>query len=455
MKKKSKTNVFLFTIIMAIVFIFITEVIIFNHGSRLLYTAIKYYPKGDFVIQESILAVLVFIVMLIFKNSYVFTQEKQKFRVGLFYGLFYIISSIALILLFGVLFGAFKNGYAVLNLALACFLIGICEEFLCRGWLLNEFLERFGETKKGIWYSIIISGLIFGLMHIMNISAGQNAIGTITQVISAAATGIVFGLIYYKTKNIWSVVVLHGLWDFSLFTSELAPVYEKAETGFQLSSIAMVFTILMAVTELILIIPHVKDLNAKPKKGTIIGLSCMTFVLYFAFTMVNGSFAGSIGNVYKYDSINIEHYSLTRDNYVEYNINNNQVSLMLTLNENNNLSLINLNTNYKIEFDCNNLYDFIIFEEQNRYVLAYVDFVDTLNSYLKYVFIPKTSISNSNDFMNSLKNNVNQYLLPDAMELCIIKDNKNNKSYLTGYNVDYGYYLLTGDKQMSVLNRDN
>lgn len=161
------------------------------------------------VLSEAVLASLVLILMLLFKNSYVFTQPHEKFSKGLFYGLYYIIiASFTTFVAFMVV--SFKfNVYSLLNVFVGCFLIGVAEEFLCRGWLLNEFLERYGDSKKGVWYSIIISGIIFGLFHLGNISSfGQDIPETISQVVSAAGTGIFLGLIYYKTKNIWSTWIL-------------------------------------------------------------------------------------------------------------------------------------------------------------------------------------------------------------------------------------------------------
>ncbi len=454
MNKKGKTNAFLFTIIMIIAFIVITG-LIWVGSSSFVYESITYYPKGSLVISEAILASLVLIVLLLFKNSYVFTQEKQHFRTGLFYGLFHIIFSIACILLFGVLMGSFKSAHTIFNLAIACLLVGVCEEFLCRGWLLNEFLERFGHSKKGVWYSIIISGLIFGLMHIGNISGGQDIIATVIQIISAAATGIVFGVIYYKTKNIWSVVFLHGLWDFSVFLPELIPLESMTESSMDLTTIGMVFTILMAVAELLVIIPHIKDIDSKPKRGSVIGFSCMAFVLYFAFLMINGAFATSSGITYKYANLNLEHYSWTYNNYDEYYIRENNYNFKLSRNEKNNLVITNLTTNYSVELESNSLYDYIMFKEKDKYILGYIDFVDTSNTYLKYKYIPISSLSNNNEFLDSLKKEMKKYLLPDAMDLCVLNDELQNRSYLAAHNVDYGSFVLTSENEMSMLNRDN
>ena len=68
--------------------------------------------------------------------------------------MFFIIASSFTFLIFGLGSGAIFVGKPVVNLLIGCFLVGVAEEFLCRGWLFNEFLERFGETKKGVWFSI-------------------------------------------------------------------------------------------------------------------------------------------------------------------------------------------------------------------------------------------------------------------------------------------------------------
>lgn len=452
---KKKPNVILFTLLMIFVFIFITEGIIWGYGRTLLYSAIVGYPKGSLVIREAVLAFMVLIVMLLFKNSYVFTQKRESFKTGLFYGLFYLIGSVVFCL---INIEGFKSGLALVNLVLGCLLVGICEEFLCRGWLLNEFLERYGDTKKGIWYSIIISGVIFGLMHVGNIFGGQSVPITVIQMISAAGTGILFGLIYYKTKNIWSVIFLHGLWDFSLFLGDVVPVSESIEAISKFSIIGILFTLLMVFAELLNIIPHVKDINAKPKKGAVIVCSIVSFILYMAFTVINGLSSTKFGEVYEYKNISLDHFAITRDNYEKYNINhtinNNNYLFRLSESDNGNLLLTNLITNDYVEIECESLYDYIIFDNKDNYILAYVDYTDSANAFLNYVYIRKAELSNDNQYLNTIKNNIKKYLLPERLELLVVNDYDNNKSYLGAYDVDYGYYLLTNENEVSVLNKN-
>jgi len=456
-KEKKKINIVLYTLLMALIFVFVTEGIIYGYGGRIVYDSITNYPQGNLVISEAVLAVLVLIVMLLFKNSYVFKTEKGTLKTGLFYGLFYIIGTVFFLLLNGIVIGGFQSGLTLINLAIGCLLVGICEEFLCRGWLLNEFLERYGNTKKGIWYSIIVSGIIFGLMHISNIfTMGQAVSLTVNQVISASAAGIMFGLIYYKTKNIWSVIIIHGLWDFSLFLGEALPPTSSIETISGFSVVGILFTILMVLAELLSVIPHIKDIDAKPKKGPVIGFAILGIILFLTFTILSGLSSTKFGETYEYSDLELKNYAVTRDNYEEYTINHTNSKenylFKLTTNEKDNLLLTNKNNNTSIEIECESLYDYIIVEQENHYILAYIDYIHE-NPFLKYVYIYKEQLSNDSQYLNTITTGIKEYLLPMRGELLVINDYNNNKSYLSAYDVDYGYYVLVNDDEMSILNR--
>ena len=503
-KPKWKPGKLTYTIIMCIVFIIITEGVIWGYGGKLLLEAILNHPQGGLVIREAVLAALVLIVMLLFNNSYVFTQKRASFFKGFRLGVFYLIAIVLFTLLYGVLEGGLFTGLPVINLLLGCFLVGVAEEFLCRGWLLNEFLERFGDNKKGVWYSIIISGLIFGLMHLGNIfTMGQSVALTIAQILGAAATGVFFGVIYYKTKNIWTVVALHGLWDFSLFLGNVAPIYQTSEYVRSVSAIGMVFAVLIAAAELINVIPYLKDIDREVKTGTIVGLAFLSMFLYFGFTVAEGLLTVEDGEVYEMDSINIDYYSVTRDNYDKYNINYTltkevdapilaldenkeenvssseakegseddikepqvvelkttekvEYSYTLSLKEKNVLEFKNNKTDYAVEFECENLTYYIIVENPTAFVIAYVDRIESTRVTLRYIFLNKEELSDSNEYLDNIKTNMKKYILAKESypELVALGDSMNNTTYVAAYDVDYGYIVLEEDEKMSILNRD-
>ena len=175
---------------------------------------------GEEATYEILWSGLVVILVLLFKNKYIFTQKREGFFTSFKYILpelllscFFIGINIISIILNDNAFDI----YSLFNVALYCFFIGIVEEFLCRGWLLNEFLERYSRNRKEVFLSILFSSFIFGVVHFLNIGETQGLFETLVQVMNAAAGGVFLALVYYKTKNIWVVVFSHALWDFSLF----------------------------------------------------------------------------------------------------------------------------------------------------------------------------------------------------------------------------------------------
>ena len=455
-KKNKKPNVVIYTILMAIVFIVLTELVIWGYAGDFITKSILSAPQGRLVVSEAVLAGLVLIVMLSFGNSYVFTQKKEKIYKGLFYGLFYLIGAC----IFGLIFsfsGKFSNPAAILNIALGCFLVGIAEEFLCRGWLLNEFLERFGDTKKGIIFSIFISGLIFGLMHFGNMVNGQDLATTVIQVINAFGIGVVLGVIYYRTKNIWTVILIHGLWDFSLFIGQITSVTQGIEMVKEASILGIIFPLFMVAAEILSIYPLLHNFEEEPKKGKVILFASVGFVVYFIFMMVSATIVSTLGETFEYDNISLNNYSITTDNYENYFMNyekDGEQYLFELYAKDDKLYLSNKNTGYEVSLEYNDLYDYIILEEKEYFVLGYVDYDTSSNTFLRYAYIKKDSLSNDNKFLDDIKANMKRYLLSERSELVVVNDRKKEISYVAAYEADYGYYLLTSEDKMSILNRD-
>lgn len=459
--KKKKVNPILFTIVMGITFLLITELFIYGIGSSILLESILYYPQGNLVIEEVVLAFLVLIVMLKYDNFYVFTQKKEKFSKGFFYGLFYIIIGILFIMLRVMVYGADLVNLSLVNIMVGSLFIGICEEFLCRGWLLNEFLEKFGDTKKGVWFSIIASGIIFGLLHLSNYYGGmQGLLSTIYQCLTAAASGIVWGLIYYKTKNIWSVIFLHAFWDFSIFLGYIVPVYSMTESIINFSLVAMVPMIGVVLAELLNLVPHIKNIDGVPSKVSVILVSIFSVVLFLGIDSVFSDMIYSDGDTYNYDEISINEYSITQSNYSSYSMNyiktnidgtsSESYSFKLSL-ESEGLVLKNEVTGSQVSFDYEEIYDYYIKEYDTYYIIACIGITDIDNNYLFYNYLNKEDMSNDDSYLESVKEGMKKYLLPSYGTFVEINDREEDKSYLSYYNVDYGYYLLVEDEKMARL----
>ncbi len=87
-------------------------------------------------------------------------------------------------------------------------LVGFVEETYFRGMILRALLIR------GPWQAVIISSLLFGMMHVLNVAAGANLAATLLQVVYAVAIGLMYAALALRTQTILPLIVIHGLIDF-------------------------------------------------------------------------------------------------------------------------------------------------------------------------------------------------------------------------------------------------
>ena len=102
----------------------------------------------------------------------------------------------------------------ILTFLLSMMMVGVAEEFAFRGVIAQTLLEYYGTSRGGIWKACIVSGLLFGAGHLTNI-LGSEPFGVLMQCLFAAALGVLFAAIYFRTGNLWVTVFLHGMMDIS------------------------------------------------------------------------------------------------------------------------------------------------------------------------------------------------------------------------------------------------
>ena len=91
--------------------------------------------------------------------------------------------------------------------------IGIREECIYRATIQNIIAKKHGDSVKGIWLTLILSALIFGLTHATNIFFGVNPLAVLNQIMSATVVGLLFGAVYLRSGNLWVLVLVHTLTD--------------------------------------------------------------------------------------------------------------------------------------------------------------------------------------------------------------------------------------------------
>lgn len=96
-------------------------------------------------------------------------------------------------------------------------LVGANEEIWMRSLILNGLVRKYGEGRRNAWKAIIVSALVFGAVHIPNILF-VHPVTLAVQVVNAAAGGVLFGVMYLRSRNIWAGIFVHAAVDWlSLF----------------------------------------------------------------------------------------------------------------------------------------------------------------------------------------------------------------------------------------------
>ena len=90
--------------------------------------------------------------------------------------------------------------------ALLAFLsVGVYEELMFRGYVLQRLNDRAGKTA-----SILVSSVIFAVMHGLN--PGADAFG----IFNTVGIGAILCVLYFRTGSLWMSIGFHTAWNFSL-----------------------------------------------------------------------------------------------------------------------------------------------------------------------------------------------------------------------------------------------
>jgi len=176
---------------------------------------------GPLLIQEFVGVIFSVIIMILVGKKHILREKGTGILKGLFVGGFLvvigilsIISGLAVVLNQGKINELLPLSQIVI-FAITMAEIGMAEEFIFRGIILNLFLDKFHKTQKGIYASIAASSIIFGMAHMTNMFSGVTIKGALVQASGAVVLGALLAAIYIRTKNIWVVVIIHAFNDFS------------------------------------------------------------------------------------------------------------------------------------------------------------------------------------------------------------------------------------------------
>jgi membrane protease YdiL (CAAX protease family) len=141
-------------------------------------------------------------------------------------------------------------------------LAGLFEEFIFRKTIQEALLKR-SKNKTGKERpirAIVISAIIFGLVHLMNLIGGaQDLPTTISQVIMATGAGFFFGALFYKTGSIKIPILIHFIYDIAAGITQLGLTLTPNDIAYYLGDISML------IINILLFIDLMKDVLFKKK----------------------------------------------------------------------------------------------------------------------------------------------------------------------------------------------
>ena len=433
--KKKKQGMVGFFIEMVLIFIAFT--FIMGLGTIFIADLSSFTKYHDAIISEIVYMLFAFIIIIIYDNTYVFKEKKEKLSKSLYLGLPMLLFSI-IMLVSNVIYVGIPNFDTVKNIIMLiplCFFIGLFEEFLFRGWIQNEFIEKFGNTSKGRFLSILLASLVFGVVHVINVLGGtQGLFESILQALNAIACGFFLGCVYYRTKNIFGNAILHGFYDFALMYAEtkfLGDCISKSNSteAVLLSVGSVALLLILWVVGSAFVLCHnagnkILKTSASGERKFLV-LSVIAVLLASSFSILEFVLPDTIdtGTVcYEYKEKEVEPFEFVSYLYEDYELTNDNDTLKIVTDKKQivpTVEISNVNNRDRYTFKNSNIYQ--VHENENDYVLVFLDEND--------IYYYKLSKNNLGLSLKDFEKKFTKYTFPSVEHFGFLRYKDSNEYY--------------------------
>ncbi|RHA40765.1 CPBP family intramembrane glutamic endopeptidase [Cellulomonas rhizosphaerae] len=140
-----------------------------------------------------------------------FARQQIRGRGWMWLAPILVVAAVVLRLL-GIDYGSYASGVVATTFVAGLF-IGFAEELLTRGFAV-KMLRDAGRSERAV---MLLSSLIFALLHSTNVLSGQDIGVVAVTVVFAFAFGILMYLTLRATGNLIWPMLIHGLYDPTLF----------------------------------------------------------------------------------------------------------------------------------------------------------------------------------------------------------------------------------------------
>ena len=459
MDKKKRWK--LIRIIILAILLFYGILLVFGSNiAGLLYQTLFYGKYNTMFISELVILLFALIMLLLGKRLSILKPCGKSIIYGIKRGIpIFVVSLISLMSSVTGIMGENLNIPNLISLIILAITIGMAEEFFFRGFIQGEIVDAYGKSRKQVIISVVVSGVIFGLVHLTNALSGQDIITTLMQVLQASSLGILLGSIYFITKNIWTVVFLHAFYDFAIMLSEVNS-YKDCINSTDISTVMLIFTLVVSLIYVVIYLvgaylnlqkSHVNEYieeevtdeiivkdgeNATKAKKLVI---VVIVLLFLASPLIPADEVENFQICYTYENVDINgEINFALDN--EFVLND--VKLYV---DDYNLVMESIDGENKtvIETLENDIYDIYVYEIDSNYHILL-----NANEILYYGVVNKDSVAVTSEFTSILINSFQKYDVPEIMDIGKLESNDGVYPLIKSYVSDY--FIIKDDKVMVI-----
>ena len=449
-------------IILAILLFYGILLVFGSNIAGLLYQTLFYGKYNTMFISEIVILIFALIMLLLGKRLSILKPCGKSIIYGIKRGMpIFVVSLISLFSSLTGILGENLNIPNLISLIILAITIGMAEEFFFRGFIQGEIVDAYGKSRKQVIISVVVSGVIFGLVHLTNALSGQDIITTLMQVLQASSLGILLGSIYFITKNIWSVVFLHAFYDFAIMLGEVNS-YKDCINSTDISMIMLIFTFVVSLIYVVIYLVgaylnlqkrHVNECigeevtdeiivkdgeNATKAKKLVV---VVIVLLFLASPLIPADEVENFQICYTYENVDINgEINFALDN--EFVLND--VKLYV---DDYNLVMESIDGENKtvIETLENDIYDIYVYEIDSNYHILL-----NANEILYYGVVNKDSVAVTSEFTSILINSFQKYDVPEIMDIGKLESNDGVYPLIKSYVSDY---FIIKDGKVMVINQ--
>lgn len=447
-------------IILAILLFYGILLVFGSNIAGLLYQTLFYGKYNTMFISEIVLLIFALVMLAVRKRLNILKPQGKSIIYGIKRGIpIFVVSLISLMSSVTGIMGENLNIPNLISLIILAITIGMAEEFFFRGFIQGEIVDAYGKSRKQVIISVVVSGVIFGLVHLTNALSGQDIITTLMQVLQASSLGILLGSIYFITKNIWSVVFLHAFYDFAIMLSEVNS-YKDCINSTDISTVMLIFTLVVSLIYVVIYLVgaylnlqkrHVNEYigeevtdeiivkdgeNATKAKKLVI---VVIVLLFLASPLIPADEVENFQICYTYENVDINgeiNFALDSEFVL------NDVKLYV---DDYNLVMESIDGENKtvIETLEDDIYDIYVYEIDSNYHILL-----NANEILYYGVVNKDSVAVTSEFTSILINSFQKYDVPEIMDIGKLESNDGVYPLIKSYVSDY--FIIKDDKVMVI-----